>query len=266
MPDLTVTTTTQSLTLSTAPVTVDKAYNFVYSGTDFDPSESSRMFSEFLGSASPFSFSTGTTANPSSGSYLFENSTAAHGFVVLSVNGTQNSRIGVFASAASTSDVSRTTYIGYGAWTFKARAYIQQATQQQRCIVGVGVSHAGVDNSNDQTLMLQHGIAFVSYGSTGTWIATLADNNQLTEIATDVPVTANGFTTFEIILSADGLDLTMKINDSVVYESSDGPFFDYANGVAWGIEMRDKKSGGSNTAGIVNVDYMDLNYTKTRMP
>lgn len=262
MPDVTVTPTVQSVTVTP---TVQSVSTSSYVGiVDIDPSVKAFLYSDFNGNCEPFDICTGTVSVPAAGIFNYTNSGSDPVFGILNLvcpNGNGH-RIGVFASDADTEDVERTYLVGYGDYDWSARVTWAQAGEQtMRCIAGMGISHGPADNTVEQKRMLQYGAAFVAYGNSGNWIATIADNNVLSEVDTGIAVA--GWHTLRITINAAGTEVLFYIDHALVRTVTSG-FWDFANGLAWGVEVRDKKSGGSSADTTVSVDFMKLTYTIAR--
>lgn len=238
---------------------------FIRSQDAYDPAEVARFYSDFTGTLEPFVPCTGTVGNPTGGNYAYSSEgDGSFGVLTLTTFGTASGgRSGIYATDVTGNvTVNRKFVFGTGQVRFKARCVYTTAPQTSRVVMGCAATHAGFDVSGGK-LMMQYGIGFLAYGSEGNWIATTANNNVLTETDTGVPV--DQWSTLEIILSADGNTATWLVNGVVKRTSTNGPFFDYDfNLCAWGIELRDKLSGGSGTQTQINIDYMLLERTVSR--
>lgn len=224
-----------------------------------DPTREMLLYSDFVADISPFGSSLGSTANPSSASITFDNSVASStfGYANIAVNGTQTARGGIFAAFGTTTDIQRRTLVGYGAFDFSARVQFNQASATtQRVIVGLGLSHAPVGST-----MLQHGAAFIAYGNSGNWIATTASDNVLSEV--DTGIACLNWVSLRITVNAAGTEYKFYANGTLIRTVTGNPF-DPSISLAWGVEGRDKASGGTGTTMQVLVDYMALRYTISR--
>jgi hypothetical protein len=225
---------------------------------DFDPFTASIMYNDFMADLSPFQASTGTAANPDSALVDFGNtaSSSIFGKADILIQAEQGARGGIFASRGTNTDVQRSTVLGECAYDFKARVLVSEtAVQTQRTIVGVGLSHGPVDATAEQKQMLQHGVAFLAYGGTANWIATLANNNTLSEV--DTGFSCAEWRSLRITINADASVIRFYVDDALVRETNSS-FIDLAQTLAWGVEGRDKKSGGSTNSFTLSVDFMYL--------
>lgn len=249
--------------MSTQEVVVSQSTNSVVLNggvpvRDFDPFTASIMYNDFMADLSPFQASTGTAGNPDSATVDFNNSSGASifGRADILIQAEQGARGGIFASRGTNIDVQRSTVLGQFAYDFKARVLMpDSAVQTQRTIVGVGLSHGPADATVEQKQMLQHGVAFVAYGGSGNWIATLANNNTLSEV--DTGFVCASWRSLRITINADATVIRFYVDDTLVRET-DSSFIDLAQTLAWGVEGRDKKSGGSTNPFTLSVDFMYL--------
>lgn len=258
MPDLIVTPTVQSLTIGDAASISVGAITYAP-----EPAVRAFQYSDLNGDCSPFSISTGTSGQPGTATYSYTNNSidSVFGFIGMVCPAAQGSRIGLFASACTTSTVDRAYTVGYGAWDWSARVSYPNGEQTMRVIAGMGASHGPPDSTSGQKLMLSNGAAFVAYGASGNWIATIADDNNLTEHDTGIPVSE--WHTLRITIDAAFTQVLFYVDGSLAYTATSG-FWDTQNLLAWGVELRDKKTGGSSGPATINVDYMSLSYTIAR--
>lgn len=257
MPDLTVSPVTQQLTVSPSGVTVTNAT--IYTPDRFDPSVAAELYSDFTCDLSPFSVCTGTQGNQGSSSYGF-NDPVFPGYGVLNLNcvGQQGARVGVYATETDgVAIVERTrTYGGGCAYDWKARVRFQIGLQYQRAICGLALTHGPPST----TLIVDTGAAFVARGSSSNWACVIASANVMTEVATAYSV--DTMRTLRITIDAAGTVVRFFIDGVLVHSAA--PAWDQNTLLAWGIEVRDKATGGSGSAAIMDVDYMWLKATSAR--
>lgn len=250
---------TISETTNTVTVADNVSTAIIRAATAQLDSGSSVLFSDFASGNTtlPFLGVNGTVGNPTGGSINYSSDifNTGIGAAGIGVFGTSTGcRAGIFASSGSETVVERGFKLNIFPKTrLKTRGYLNPAPQTVRVIVGYGSSHATSDVLGG-TLMLQYGVAFVAYGSSGNWIATTADNNVLTEI--DTGISSESLRELEIVISDYGNSAKWLI-DGVVVREATGPFFaDPAQGLAPGIEIRDKLAGGSSIACSYYTDYL----------
>lgn len=262
MSGITVTPSVQSITVS--PSSQSISLSSAAATGKIDPSARCYLYSDFIADPSPFSICTQTGSNPTGGSYLFSSDAAlaCYGILSMQIDGTQQSRVGVYASYATGSTIDRSTKLGSGSWDFSARVNISSAMPAtQRVIAGVGLSHGTVDTTPTQKLMLANGAAFVAYSGSGNWFATLSNSNALDEVDTGIAV--SGFHTLRITVNSDASEIKFYIDGTLV-RTTDSSFLDLSIGLSWGVELRDKKSGGTGTQATAQVDFMALEYIIAR--
>lgn len=257
MPDLIVSPTTQDLTVSPTGVTVTNAT--IYTPDRFDPAVAAEFYSDFTCDVSPFSVCTGTQGNPGSSSYGFNDPVfPGYGVLNLSLAGQQGARIGVYATETDgTAVVERTrTYGGGCAYDWKARVRYQLGALYQRAICGFALTHGPPSN----TLIVDTGAAFIARGTSGNWACVIASANVMTETATAYSV--DQMRTLRMTIDAAGTIVRFYIDGNLVHSAA--PSWDANTLVSWGIELRDKATGGSGSTAIMDVDYMWLKATSAR--
>lgn len=262
MPDVTVTPTVQSVTVTP---TVQSVSTSSYVGiVDIDPSVKAVLYSDFNGNCEPFDICTGTVTQIGTSTFSYTNSatSAVLGYIDMVCPKAQGSRVGVFAADADTQDVDRTYTAGFGAWDWSARVQFALGDQPQRVIAGFGISHGPADTTVEQKRMLQYGAAFVAYGNSGNWIATIADNNVLAEY--DTGISSSVWRTLRITINADCTEIGFYVDNALVHTVTSGFWDTSSTTLAWGVELREKKSGGSANDSRVLVDFMKLTYTIAR--
>lgn len=239
MPDVVVSPSSVSVTVAAA------------TAAGFDPKSSVDLFSDFVSDASPFGISTGTVANVGSSSYTFSDNIAdAFGLINLQLSGTQSARIGIYAAQADTANVNRARKITDGAFDFECRIGITTAVTLQRTIVGFAITHGPAST----TLILQDGAAFVAKGSGGNWFAVTAADNVMSEVET--AYSAGSMRDLRIITNSAGTEVRFYIGGNLVRTAD--VTWDTTQSLAWGVEMRDKATGGSGSNGLAVVDFMRL--------
>lgn len=238
MPDIVVSPSTISVTVASA------------AAAEWDPKTSVDLFSDFVNDPSPFGISTGTAGNPGSSSYTFTDDETSFGRINLSLSGTQGARIGVYAAQADTSTVNRARKITDGASDFECRMSIVTAVTLQRTIVGLVVTHGPPST----TLIIQDGAAFVAKGASGNWFAVTAASNVMSEVET--AYTSASMRNLRITTNAAGTEVRFYIDGNLVRTAD--VTWDTESSLAWGIEMRDKATGGSGTSGLATADFMRL--------
>ena len=264
MPDVTVTPTVQSVTVTPTVQSVSTSSHVGVAAADIDPSVKAFLYSDFNGNCEPFDICTGTATQIGTATFSYTNSAsiAVLGYLDMICPKAQGSRVGVFAADADTTDVDRTYNVGYGAWDWSARVQFALGDQPQRVVAGFGITHGPADTTVEQKRMLQYGAAFVAYGNSGNWIATIADNNVLTEY--DTGISSSQWRTLRIAINAAFTEINFYVDHALVHTVTSGFWDASANTCAWGVELREKKSGGSLTDSRVLVDFMKLTYTIAR--
>jgi len=247
MPDITVSPSSVSVTVATA------------TAASWDPSTSVDLYSDFVADFSPFSCCTGTTGNPGGSTYSFgvDTTPLSFGKVTLSLSGQNVSRIGVYAAQTDTANVDRARLITDGAYDFKCRCGITTAATLQRTMVGMFISHVGASS----TIIIQDGAAFIARGDAGNWIAAMASDNVMSEV--DTSYSTSALRTLRIATNSTGTEVRFYIDGNLVRTATPG-WDTGTDRLAWGIEMRDKATGGSGTAALAILDFMRLQLTIAR--
>ena len=257
MADYVISPTVNTLTVS--PTTITVTSDATPDVARFDPSASAELYSDFVADVSPFSVCTGSAGSSGTSSYAFNDPpSGGFGLLNLLLAGLQAARIGVYASNTDgVATVSRTRTYGDG-WSYDWKARVRYLTglQYQRAVCGFNLTHGPPST----TLIVDTGAAFVARGSSGTWSCVMADANVMTETATTYSV--DQFRTLQITLDGAGDLVRFYIDGTLVHSAVPG--WDENTLVSWGVELRDKASGGSGSTAQLDVDFMHLKATATR--
>lgn len=263
MPDIIVSPSMQQITVAPTVQSVSTSSFVGVATADIDPSVKAFLYSDLNGNCEPFNVCTGTAAQIGTALVNYTNSSgsAVFGYIDMLCPKAQGSRVGLFAARTTDQDVDRTYFPGYGDWDWSARVNFAQGDQPQRVLAGFGISHGPADQTVGQKLMLQYGAAFVAYGNSGNWIATIADNNVLIEY--DTGISSNVWRTLRITVNAAFTEVDFYVDHALVHSVTSG-LWSSETGLAWGVELREKKLGGSTNDSRVLVDFMKLSYNIAR--